>query len=116
MEAGWPWASGVSAHLGLAAELGVGRGMGTLWGALAEGCCFHPSSLNHLYIDTRGISQGTGLTGWQQLLASSLYPACLSLAGFPSAPARCLVLDICISLVPSQGLTPLGLFWPSTKR
>lgn len=63
-----------------------------------------------------GISQGTGETGWQWLLISSLNPACLALVGFLSAPTRCLLLNMCISLVPSQGLVPLGLFWPSTGR
>ena len=63
MEAGWPLAPSVSSQLGLAAELGVARGTGTLWGARAEGCCFHPTLLNHLHCVTQGISQGTGLTG-----------------------------------------------------
>lgn len=45
---------GVSAQLGLAAELWVARGMGTLWKAWAEGCCYHPSLLNHPHHVTAG--------------------------------------------------------------
>lgn len=113
MEGGWPWAPSVSAQLDLAGERGVARGTGILWWTRVEGYCFHPCSLDRFLHVTQGIIQWAGLTGWQQLPASSLYSACFALVGFPSAPAKCLLLNRSVSLVPSQGFTALGLFWPS---